>query len=193
MAYNYEYPYVDASRTNADWMLNTFKKMQAEMEEFREIIKEYDISRAEVIEMIDAAISVCKKYTDDALVDFENNKMIPYVADALATFNETIRAYINAQDESFFQAQSSRTDQIASDLRTYIDDKIVAILDMVNPVTGQVQTIPEVIDYIVEIFHRENALTAAQYDGYELTANAYDSQLISAYAYDFDGVNQVIH
>lgn len=193
MAYNYEYPYTDASRTNADWMINTFKEMQAELEEFRELIKEYDISRDEVIQMINAAIALCEKYTDDSIIDFENNTMIPYVANAISTFNQTIRTYIDAQDVYFYQSQSNRTDQIADDLKTYIDNKVINVLNMINPVTGESQTIPEVIDYIVETFHRANALTAAQYDGYELTANAYDSQLISAYAYDFDGVNQVIH
>ena len=64
---------------------------------------------------------------------------------------------------------------------------------MTDPIDGQTKTIPEVIDNMVETFHRENALTAAEYDGYDLTANAYDSQLISAYAYDFDGKNQVVH
>ena len=126
-------------------------------------------------------------------IDFENNTMIPYVANAISTFNQTIRTYIDAQDVYFYQSQSNRTDQIADDLKTYIDNKVINVLNMINPVTGESQTIPEVIDYIVETFHRTNALTAAQYDGYELTANAYDSQLISAYAYDFDGVNQVIH
>lgn len=193
MAYNYEYPYVDTNRANADWMLNQFKQFETELEEFREILSHFDITREEVIQMVDAAISVCKKYTDDSLVDFENNTMIPYVMDSIQTFNTTIRSYIDFQDEEYFQAQSRRTDAIADDLRDYIDEKVINVMNMVNPVTGVWQTIPEVIDYIVETFHRENALTAAEYDGYELTANAYDSQLISAYAYDFDGKNQVVH
>lgn len=193
MAYNYEYPYVDTNRANADWMLNQFKQFETELEEFREILSHFDITREEVIQMVDAAISVCKKYTDDSLVDFENNTMIPYVMDSIQTFNTTIRAYIDFQDEEYFQAQSRRTDAIADDLRDYIDEKVINVMNMVNPVTGVWQTIPEVIDYIVETFHRENALTAAEYDGYELTANAYDSQLISAYAYDFDGKHQVVH
>lgn len=193
MAYNYEYPYVDTNRANADWILNQFKEFQKELEEFREILSHFDITREEVIQMVDAAISVCKKYTDDSLVDFENNTMIPYVMDSIQTFNTTIRAYIDFQDEEYFQAQSRRTDAIAEDLVQYIDEKVINVMNMINPVTGQWQTIPEVIDYIVETFHRENALTAAEYDGYELTANAYDSQLISAYAYDFDGKNQVVH
>lgn len=193
MAYNYEYPYVDTDRANADWLLNKMKQVLAELEELREIVSKFDITRAEVIELIDAALVVARKYTDDSITSFENNVMIPYVADALNTFNVTIRTYINAQDEAYYVAQSNRTDAIAQDLITYIDDKVINILEMTDPIDGQTKTIPEVIDNMVETFHRENALTAAEYDGYDLTANAYDSQLISAYAYDFDGKNQVVH
>ena len=193
MAYNYEYPYVDTDRANSDWLLNQMKQVLTELEELREIVSKFDITRAEVIELIDAALVVARKYTDDSITSFENNVMIPYVADALNTFNVTIRTYINAQDEAYYVAQSNRTDAIAQDLITYIDNKVITVLDMTDPIDGQTKTIPEVIDNMVETFHRENALTAAEYDGYDLTANAYDSQLISAYAYDFDGKNQVVH
>lgn len=193
MAYNYEYPYVDTSRANADWMLNQFKYFREELDRLSEEVAKFDITKAEVIQMIDEAIALCEAYTNSAIDIYDVNRMRPYVMEVLNAFNNTIRNYINAQDEAYFIAQSNRTDTIASDLVQYIDNKVINVLDMINPVTGETQTIPEVIDYIVETFHRENALTAAQYDGYELTANAYDSQLISAYAYDFDGVNQVIH
>lgn len=193
MAYNYEYPYVDVDRANADWLLNRMKELETELLELKEIVSKFDITRDEVIEMINAAIAVCEKYTDDSIKSFENNVMIPYVADAISAFNNTIRNYINAQDEAYYLAQSNRTDAIAADLITYIDNKVITVLDMTDPIDGQTKTIPEVIDNMVETFHRENALTAAEYDGYDLTANAYDSQLISAYAYDFDGRNQVVH
>lgn len=191
--FNHLYPYSNVHELNLDWIINSFKAFGKELEEFRNIIKEYDISRAEVIEMIDEATAICKKYTDDSLVTFKNNEVIPYVQGAISDFNTVIRLYIDAQDQSYYQAQSRRTDAIAEDLVEYIDQQVINTQSMVNPITGQVQPIPDVIDDIVETFHRVNALTAGQYDGYELTANAYDSQLISAYAYDFDGVNQVIH
>ena len=121
MAYNYEYPYVDTDRANSDWLLNQMKQVLTELEELREIVSKFDITRAEVIELIDAALVVARKYTDDSITSFENNVMIPYVADALNTFNVTIRTYINAQDEAYYVAQSNRTDAIAQDLITYID------------------------------------------------------------------------
>jgi len=172
---------------------NDYFEFQKSLDELYEIVKAFDITRAEVEQMIAEASNVLKAYTDLKIDDYDREKMQPYVQQAINTYNLIIRQYINAQDEAFFIAQSNRTDAIADDLRTYIDDKVINILEMENPVTGEMQPIPDVVDYIVETFHRENALTAGEYDGYELTANAYDSQLISAYAYDFDGRNQVIH
>ena len=193
MAFNYEFPYYDPGRLNLDKLYNDYFQFKKNLDELYEIVKAFDITRAEVEQMIAEASNVLKDYTDLKIDDYDREKMRPYVQEAINTYNLIIRQYINAQDEAFFTAQSNRTDAIADDLRTYIDNKVINILEMENPVTGETQPIPDVIDYLVETFHRENALTAGEYDGYELTANDYDSQLISAYAYDFDGRNQVIH
>lgn len=193
MAYNYDYPYVDTGRQNADWMLKSIKDFAAELARLAEIVDHFDITKAEVEEMIAEASVILKAYTDSQIDTYDLNRMKPYVQSAIDSYNLIIRQYINQQDEAFYVSQSNRTDSIASDLKTYIDNKVINILEMENPVTGEIETIPEVIDYIVETFHRENALTAGVYDGYELTANAYDSQLITAFAYDFDGANQVVH
>ena len=193
MAYNFEYPYTDMGRQNADWLINEMKRLSIEMEELAETVSKFDITRAEVEQMIADASTLLKAYTDSAIDSYDANRMRPYVQEMLDAFNHTIMAYIDAQDESYYISQSNRTDRIAEDLRQYIDDKVINVMGMYNPVTGEWQQIPDVIDYLVLTFHRDNALTAGEYDGYDLTANAYDSQLISAYSYDFDGKNQVIH
>lgn len=193
MAYNYDYPYVDTGRQNDDWMLNSMKDFAAELKRLAEIVDTFDITKEQVEEMIADASVILKAYTDSQINAYDADRMRPYVQSAIDSYNLIIRTYIDNQDAAFYVSQSNRTDAIAADLKTYIDNKVINILNMENPVTGDWQTIPEVIDYIVETFHRENALTAAEYDGYDLTANAYDSQLITAFAYDFDGKNQVVH
>lgn len=193
MAYNYDYPYVDTGRQNADWMLKSIKEFAEELARLAEIVDHFDITKAEVEYMIAEASTILKAYTDAQIDTYDLNRMKPYVQSVIDSYNLIIRQYINQQDEAFYISQSNRTDSIAADLKTYIDNKVINILEMENPVTGEMETIPEVIDFIVETFHRENALTAGVYDGYELTANAYDSQLITAFAYDFDGANQVVH
>lgn len=43
MAYNYEYPYADMSRSNIDWLLNEMKSIKAQVE------KIYSTAAAEII------------------------------------------------------------------------------------------------------------------------------------------------
>ena len=191
MAYNYDYPYTDASRPNADWLLSKMKELDEEVKKLAEIVKDYDLTREEVEAMIVDAVERAKLYTDQAISLYDTDVMRPYVISMLENLEILLRNYINQQDENYFIAANHQMEAYYNDAITYIDNKVITILDMVNPITGETQTIPEVIDYIVDVFHRSNALTAGQYDGYQLTAQNYDSQLITAFQYDFDGANAV--
>ena len=43
MAYNYEYPYVDASQYNSDWLINEWKNLRAEWDEFNtDVVGKWD-------------------------------------------------------------------------------------------------------------------------------------------------------
>lgn len=58
---------------------------------------------------------------------------------------------------------------------------------MFNPFNGLNQFYQEVIYQIIDNFHKEQALTATEYDAMELTATIYDSLGRTAYLYDFFG------
>ena len=192
MGYNYEYPY-DGTRQNADWLLSKVKDLDGKVKDLEEIVKEFDIDREEVERLIAEAVALTEAYTNSEIDSYDSSRMKPYVQQMLTDLEVLLREYINSEDELYYQASSNRSDHLFDDAITYIDNKVIAILDMENPVTGQIQNIPEVINYIVDVFHRGNALTAGEYDGYELTAQGYDSQLITAFQYDFDGRNAVVH
>lgn len=74
-------------------------------------------------------------------------------------------------------------------LKNYIDSQLID-LEVVNPFTGLTQPIQEVLNYMSNIM-RDNALTAAEYDGYELTATAYDALDLTAYQFDNDGKDYI--
>lgn len=55
---------------------------------------------------------------------------------------------------------------------------------MISPFTGKYTLISDVINQLAN-FHKENPITAQEYDDLELTAQNYDEKLITAYNYDF--------
>lgn len=59
-------------------------------------------------------------------------------------------------------------------------------LYMISPFTGKYTLIIDVINQLAN-FHKENPITAQEYDDLELTAENYDEKLITAYNYDFTG------
>ena len=74
-------------------------------------------------------------------------------------------------------------------LKNYIDNQLID-LEVVNPFTGITQPIQDVLNYMSNIM-RDNALTASEYDGYELTATAYDALDLTAYQFDNDGKDYI--
>lgn len=59
-------------------------------------------------------------------------------------------------------------------------------LYMMNPFTGTVDSLKTVIMYLVSL-HRDDALTATEYDALDLDADSYDAYELEAYNYDFSG------
>lgn len=182
MAYNYEYPYVDPNRYNSDWALHTIKDISNRLEEIEEKVK-LEITMDDLL----AAIEEAKEYTDNALTIYTSDILEPTINTKISAYNVNIRAYIKAQDEATLQLANEHSDKNDEATRNYIDSLIIEAYYMEDPITGEIDTIPNVINNIVSTFHRQDALTAYEYDTLELTAEAYDLKLISAYDYDFRG------
>lgn len=189
--WNIKYPYVNDEVLNLDWILSQMKELIADMEELEEKVAAIDITKEEVEQLVSNAISTAEAYADAAINTEYENVIKPYVDGAIQAAHQVMKAYVDSQDVSYYQAGANRMDQLYQDAITYIDNKVINLLNMVNPVTGEIQPIPDVINYLVDTFHKTAALTAGVYDGYELTAQGYDGQLITAFQYDFDGVNAV--
>ena len=74
-------------------------------------------------------------------------------------------------------------------LKNYIDNQLID-LEVINPFTGIAQPIQDVLNYMSNIM-RDNALTASEYDAFELTATAYDALDLTAYQFDNDGKDYI--
>lgn len=57
-------------------------------------------------------------------------------------------------------------------------------LSMFSPLNGKYQSMKEVILELAGL-HKDDPITAAEYDALDLTASAYDGKLLSAFLYDF--------
>ena len=189
--WNLKYPYVNDEILNLDWVLSEMKKLTALMAELEEKVAAIDITKEEVVSLVNTALETAKAYTDEAINSNFYGVIKPYVDEVVESASRIMKAYVDSQDEDFYRSASSRMDHLYEDAINYIDSKVLNVLLMNNPITGEEQPIPDVINDIVNTFHKSNALTAGQYDGYELTAQGYDGQLITAFSYDFDGVNAV--
>jgi len=58
---------------------------------------------------------------------------------------------------------------------------------MISPISGELEDVRDVVTEIVNTFHRENSLTASEYDALQLTATDYDAYQLTALDYDFNG------
>lgn len=78
MAYNYEYPYADMSRSNIDWLLNEMKSLRAQVEEI------YSDAAAKIIaEHLDQLLP-------DATYDEVNERLIIHVEPVIVAGGEHV-------------------------------------------------------------------------------------------------------
>ena len=78
MAYNYEYPYADMSRSNIDWLLNEMKSLRAQVEAI------YSTAAAEIIaEHLDQLLP-------DATYDAVNERLIIHVEPVIVAGGEHV-------------------------------------------------------------------------------------------------------
>ena len=54
MAYNYEYPYTDPNRYNADWLLNKMKELEGRLDG-----------------IVEETLQLTKEYVDDRLANYQ--------------------------------------------------------------------------------------------------------------------------
>lgn len=160
MAYNYEYPYTDPNRYNADWLLNKIKELEGRLdgilEEALKLTKEYvDIRLSEYqaqIAQIRKEIQAVSDRTDEI-----SDEMVQQVARLEGLISDAER-----QAESLFIIANNRTDlQIARNneyIFREIEDNILANITVINYFTGEHTTVQDMFDYLASL-HLENAIT----------------------------------
>ena len=160
MAYNYEYPYTDPNRYNADWLLNKIKELEGRLDG-----------------ILEEALKLTKEYVDTRLSEYQAQivqirKEIQAVSDRTDEISEEIVQQVTRLEglisdaeqkaESLFIISNNRTDLQIQRNNEYIfreiEDNILANITVINYFTGEHVTVQDMFDYLAN-FHLENAIT----------------------------------
>ena len=160
MAYNYEYPYTDPNRYNADWLLNKMKELEGRLdgivEETLALTKTYVDNRLETyqsqIDSIRQEIAEVSQRTDTLSV---------HVADEVLRLEAKILD-AERKAENLFIISNNRTDLQIERNNEYIfreiEDNILANITVINYFTGEHTTVQDMFEYLASL-HLQNAIT----------------------------------
>ena len=174
-----KYPYTNFQEYNLDWIILQVKTLL----EYFEKIGEYATE-----EYVDDAISKLNT-TLRALIDLKLDKIDfdTFVVEVQTSLNSIVND-INVLERSTSENAQAIIDTYNT-LKQYIDDQLIE-LEVVNPLTGNIQPIQLVLNYMADLL-RADSLTAQEYDNAELTASAYDNLELTAYVFDNYGKNYI--
>ena len=160
MAYNYEYPYTDPNRYNADWLLNKMKELEGRLDG-----------------ILEEALKLTKEYVDTRLSEYQAQivqirKEIQAVSDRTYELSaemvqqvmrlEGLISDAEREAESLFIIANNRTDLQIERNNEYIfreiEDNILANITVINYFTGERVTVQNMFDYLASL-HLENAIT----------------------------------
>ena len=163
MAYNYEYPYTDPNRYNADWLLNKMKELEGRLDG-----------------ILEDAVKLTKEYVDTRLSEYQAQitqirKEIQAVSDRTDELSaemvqqvmrlEGLISDAERKAESLFIIANNRTDLQIERNNEYIfreiEDNILGNITVINYFTGEHTTVQDMFDYLASL-HLQNAIT---YDG----------------------------
>lgn len=160
MAYNYEYPYTDPNRYNADWLLNKMKELEGRLDG-----------------IVEETLKLTKEYVDDRLINYQNQiseirRDIETLYDKDAELSdEMIRQVMRLEElislaerkaETLFIIANNRTDLQIERNNEYIfreiEDNILGNITVINYFTGERSTVQDMFNYLASL-HLQNSIT----------------------------------
>ena len=160
MAYNYEYPYTDPNRYNADWLLNKMKELEGRLDG-----------------IVEETLALTKTYVDNRLETYQSQidsirREIAEVSQRTDTLSahvaeEVLRLEAKILDaerkaESLFIIANNRTDLKIERNNEYIfreiEDNILGNITVINYFTGERMTVQDMFNYLASL-HLQNAIT----------------------------------
>lgn len=209
MAYNYEYPYTDVYRYNADWLINKVKEVSSKYDEFTTQIDKIQSEMDSLYSDYASFKNDVSKEVNDMKSSFQSLKddIQKDLNAAIAEINKTFIAYKKEIDNDFIayqeevnkilnQETSKRNSAIqaaknelrleileAEDkLNKRIDDIIKEGIPVYDPTIGTENSYCRALNNVFEAL-RVHALTVARYAALGLTCDQYANYELTVLEY----------
>lgn len=196
-----KYPYTNFHDINLDWIIKRVQDLEEKVKSVEDLSSQWESTLEEIKQDI---IQMQNLY--DAIVR-DNASFKDEVTNNFSALSSDINAQINALSDDinrqFINYTNSINDKISA-LEYNVNFNLTAFnrqltnmdrkleyainnlwlnLKMINPFTGQEESVLSVIDFLSSL-HMTDGITAIDYDTLELTAQVYDDKQLTAQQYD---------
>lgn len=168
--------------TFTEFLLGVLKKLNetiAEVNAVSTYITDFDTKYQELLKEFDTVKAEFNALEQE--FDGLEKEILDAVSVKLTEFYSKVETEISIA-VNYLKAYSDTNDQALSDR---IDQIVLGDIQLIDPTTGMLEPLQEVINNIAGT--GRDALTSTEYDELEITATTYDGYQISAYDYDYHG------
>ena len=172
----HEYPYTNEHELNADYLLKRLKAIEDSLSSFEEKIE------GEVLEWVQEYIAPYEKKLNNLIKQVES--LSEYTQETLEEYDTTITDFINSVNGALTQIRQDLLDSITAVnaltelkieqnniyLLNEITENVGNLFTVLNPFTGEIVTIQEMVDYLSS-FH---ILDSIDYDTMNTRALTYN-------------------
>ena len=187
------FPNSDLTTINLDFILNELKKndsialeVKKDIEKKKKIAITEEKLKQRLKENLAAYDSTIKNYIKDncysTLIQSKNYTNNQF---------DALKIYIDSKDLENYNNLKSYSDFNDEKLKKQIDDFKADNLQMINPITGELEDTRDVINSIVSTLMKTDSMTVEKFDNLELSVDEFDKLSLSAFDIDFYGNEKI--
>lgn len=187
------FPNSDLTTINLDFILNELKKndsialeVKKDLEELKKIAITEEKLKQRLKENLAEYDGTIKNYIKDncysTLIQSKNYTNNQF---------DTLKIYIDSKDLENYNNLKSYSDFNDEKLKKQIDDFKADNLQMINPITGNLEDTRDVINSIVSTLMKTDSMTVEKFDSLKLSVDEFDRFSLSAFDIDFYGNEKI--
>lgn len=187
------YPNSDLTTINLDFILNELKNNDSKVLEIKkdlEELKKIAITQDKLQERLKKTLA---NYDETIKNYIKDNCYSTLIQSKNYTNNQfdALKIYIDSKELENYNNLKSYSDFNDEKLKKQIDDFKADNLQMINPITGELEDTKDVINSIVNTLMKTDSMTVEKFDSLELSADEFDKMSLSAFDIDFYGNEKI--